>query len=138
MLVFPFVTQILIYCSIHCRHQVNFRCSMEAMEVPQNLHLNTCMGLFQSSRKKLSCTYPKLWACLVLVFENSFLFSKTRRTRKTCLVPNFFSSGKTQRTYKTLNVENKNNFQKTQKWCSLCIQKLFSRTVFKNRNQTGP
>ena len=48
------------------------------------------------------------------------------------------SNRKTLRIHKTLNLENKNNSQRTPKCCSLCFQKLFSRTIFKSRNQTGP
>ena len=46
----------------------------------------------------------------------------------------FFLFRKTQ---KTLIQENKNSFQRTSKVFFLFFQKLFSRTVFKNRNQIG-
>ena len=83
----------------------------------------------------------KLRACLVSIFENCFMFSKIRRTRKkrkARLVPCLLLFRKIQRTQKILNQNNKNSFQRTPKWCFLCFHKPFSITVFKNRNQTGP
>ena len=50
-------------------------------------------------------------------FKNCFLFSETK---------------KTDRTQKTLILENKNSCQRTLKWCSLCFQKLFSKTGTKH------
>ena len=72
-----------------------------------------------------------------------FLFLKTvfcskkqgEQGKHGCLVPSFLLFRKTQ---KTLNQENKNSFQRTSKVFFLFFQKLFSRTVFKNRNQIGP
>ena len=68
----------------------------------------------------------KLRTCLVSVFENCFLLSKTRRTRKigrTYLVFSFFFVMKNTESTETLNSEDKNSFQRTSKWCSLCFQK---------------
>ena len=70
--------------------------------------------------------------CLVRVFENCFLFSKTRKIEKTHLVHSFFFVLKNIDNIKkkTLNLDNKNSFHITLKWCFPC--------VFKNRNQTSP
>ena len=42
-----------------------------------------------------------------------------------------------QRTQKTLNSYYKKSFQRIPNRCSMCFQKSFSRTVFKNKSQVG-
>ena len=52
-------------------------------------------------------------ASLVLVFKNCFMFSKTRKIKRTSLFPNFFGLKNTKK--KTLIPVNKNSFQKNTK-----------------------
>ena len=65
--------------------------------------------------------------CLVHVFENCFLLSKTR---KACFVPSFFVLKNVEHTENT-KLKNKTSFERTPKRCFLCFQKLFS--IFKNK-----
>ena len=100
-----------------------------------SLFFRTKIQFSKTINKKTLRTY------LVHVFKKYFMFSKTRRikkTERTCLVFKFFFFfwfRKNIKNSRTLNSDNKNNFQIIQRMCFLYFQKTFSRTVFKNVKQ---
>ena len=81
----------------------------------------TCNFVFVDEAKRL-------WACLVTIFENCFLFSKTRRKRKigrTCLVSIFFVMKNMENTEFKKTVFRENGVLCVFKKCS---QEQFSKT----------
>ena len=89
-------------------------------------------------KKKKSILINLLYSCLEYIFANlvdkDIVCNKRQETR------GLFGSYFQEQFFVLKNMENTKTpfFQRTPKWCSLCFQKLFSRTVFKNRNRTRP
>ena len=83
-----------------------------------------------------SCRHHLWYDVSSFVFLKTIFCSQeqgeTRKRGRMHLVKSLLLFRETQRTQKSLNSDNMKSFQRTP------IQKLFSRTVLKNRNPTGP